>query len=82
MDKDDFLDALKEQYAEEILQACLECCDAEQVSVDIETLNELLNQLMESALTEGLQDIDFEKLVEDILQEFRPELADYIKLAC
>jgi hypothetical protein len=58
MDRDDFLDNIRRQYADEIHEAYLEC-EHETGKVDFAQLNKKLGKLMKSAKAEGLQNKEF-----------------------
>ena len=63
MDRDDFLFALKERYAEEIYEAYLECEHDDGKVIDFNQLNSMLAKLQRSAIVEGLTPEDFDELL-------------------
>lgn len=68
MNREDFLDTLRKQYAEEIDEAYLEC-EHESGKVDQEALKACLDKLMKSAKAEGLPPKEFFDLVQSTLPE-------------
>ena len=69
MDREDFLFALREQYAEEIHEAYLECEHQDGNVVDHSKLNEILNKMMKTARVDGLAGEDFMELVTTTLED-------------
>jgi hypothetical protein len=67
MDRESFLDGIKQQYAERIHEAYIEC-EHEEV-VDFTRLGTALKKLMTQAKAEGLPAKDFEDLVRSTLPE-------------
>ena len=67
MNRESFLDAVKQQYSEEINEAYIECGHAEGSSLDMPELNKRLSKLMANAKVEGLSEPDFLELVRSIL---------------
>jgi hypothetical protein len=68
MDRDDFIEGLREQYSNQIQQAYL-ACEHDKNRVDWKQLNEKLNKLMKSAVAEGLSRPQFEDLIRHSLPE-------------
>jgi hypothetical protein len=67
MNKESFLETLRDQYREEIREAHIES-EHHQV-IDFPSLNRSLNQLMKTAKYDGLSRSDFEELVKNTLPE-------------
>lgn len=63
MDREGFLDAVRQQYAEEIQEIYLECRQEQGRTVDFIQLNRRLQRLMRNAVVEGLTPEDFRDLV-------------------
>lgn len=76
MDRDSFIEALREQYAEEIYEAYLECEHDNGKVVDYRQLNQALNKMMRTAKVDGLPEVEFKDLVSSEL----PQVMDKIEL--
>lgn len=74
MDRDDFVEALREQYADEIHEAYIECEHENGKNIDFEKLNDSLAKLMKAANVDGLHDSDFKELVKSTL----PEVVEHV----
>lgn len=68
MDRDDFIEGLREQYSNQIQQAYL-ACEHEHNRIDWKALNDKLNKLMKNAVAEGLTRPQFEDLIRFSLPE-------------
>ncbi len=66
MDRDDFIDQLKQQYANGIFEAYLQC-EHERGEVDFSTLKERLERIGKAAAVEGLRPGDFHELIFGVL---------------
>lgn len=66
MNREDFLDTIRKQYADEIHEAYIECAH-EAGNTDWSVLNGKLSKLMRSAKAEGLPNKDFVDLVQSTL---------------
>ena len=73
MDRDSFLETLRQQYAEDIREAYLECEHGKE-AVDLKKLNAKLVQLHKEAKVDGLPSPDFADLVRAEL----PDVADKV----
>ena len=69
MDREDFLFALREQYAEEIQEAYLQCEHEEGKVIDYSALKGLLMKMMKTARVDGLPSEDFSDLVRSTLPD-------------
>lgn len=74
MNREGFLETLKQQYAEDIHAAWIEC-EKEYGEVNYPKLNQLLSKLMKNAKLDGLSQKDFEELVRSTIPEASKELA-------
>jgi hypothetical protein len=74
MNKESFLDALKQQFTDEIHEAYIECEHGTEGKVDLPSLNLRIQKLMAHAQIEGLSPIEFQQLVRATL----PGVADKI----
>jgi hypothetical protein len=74
MDRESFLDTLRQKYAENIHEAYLECEHEDGRSVDYPRLNGLLQKLAKTAKVEGLPPKEFEDLVRSTLPEVNGKL--------
>ena len=77
MDREDFIEHLRQQYADGIFEAYLEC-EHESGKVDFETLKARLEKIGKAAAVEGLASQDFHELVfgvlpHDIVETLFPE---------
>jgi hypothetical protein len=66
MDRDDFLEQLRQQYADGIYEAYLEC-EHEGGVVDYPELRQKIDRISRSASVEGLSSKDFHELVLGLL---------------
>ena len=69
MDREDFLFALREQYAEEIQEAYRQCEHEDGKVVDYPQLKSLLMKMMKTARVDGLPREDFSDLVRSTLPD-------------
>ena len=76
MDREDFLFALREQYAEEIHEAYMQCAHENGKVVDFSKLNQILTKMMKTAKVDGLPHDEFSELVRTTL----PAVADKVHL--
>ena len=76
MNKESFLEVVKQQYSDEIHAAYIEC-EHGHGKVDFKGLNERLQKLMANAKVEGLAPCDFEELARATLPA---EVASTIEL--
>jgi hypothetical protein len=77
MDRENHLESVRQQYADEIREAYIECEHGySENRVNIDELTQRLSTLMENAKVEGLPDVEFEELVVATL----PEVYDKIQL--
>lgn len=67
MDRESFLDTLREQYADEIHEAYVACNHGE--AVDYDQLNTSLGRIMKTARVDGLSEADFAELVQSTIPE-------------
>jgi hypothetical protein len=72
MNRESFLEAVKEQYADEIHEAYLECEHGEKL--DLPKLESMLARLMAAASHEGISASDFKELVRTTLPDHADEL--------
>jgi hypothetical protein len=77
MDKETFLDAIRQQYVDDIHEAYLECDHGGDHMIDMATLNKKLRTLMANAKVDGLSAAEFEELAKATL----PDVAGKIDLA-
>lgn len=76
MNRESFLDTIKQQYTDEIREAYLECEHGyAPFRVDVMELNRRLNKLRAIAKKEGLPMMDFEELARAAL----PDVAEMIE---
>ncbi len=66
MNREDFIEQLKQQYANGIFEAYLEC-EHEHGEVDFSTLKERLDKIGKAAAVEGLRPMDFHELIFGVL---------------
>lgn len=66
MNREDFIEELKKQYAEVIFEAYLEC-EHEKGAVDFESLKAHIEKIGKAAGVEGIQWNDFNELVQSVL---------------
>jgi hypothetical protein len=66
MDREDFIDQLKQQFANGIFEAYLEC-EHERGEVDYPALKAHLERLGRAAALEGLNEKDFHELIFGVL---------------
>ena len=77
MNRESFLDAIRQQYTDEIREAYLECEHGyAPYRVDVPELNRRLDKLMANAKVEGLAEVEFEELARATL----PDVAEQIVL--
>jgi hypothetical protein len=77
MNRDDFLDTLRQQYAEDIREAYLECEHGADRPIDVKRLNGLLRKLQKDAKVDGLPGGEFDDLVRSTL----PQICDTLSWA-
>ena len=78
MNKESFLEVVRQQYAEEIHAAYLEHEHGGGKKIDVQGLNKCLQKLMANAKVEGLAPAEFEELVHATLPE---EVVHHLELA-
>jgi len=66
MDREDFIETLKKQYADNIHEAYLEC-EHEKGSVDYPELKARIDKIARSAAVEGLRPAEYQDLVHSVL---------------
>jgi hypothetical protein len=76
MNKESFLDTIKQQYSDEIHAAYVECEHGGGHKIDLPELSKRLQKLMASAKVEGLPGAEFEDLVRATL----PDIAEKVEL--
>ena len=69
--------ALREQYAEEIHEAYLQCAHENGKVVDFPRLNQILSKMMKTAKVDGLPHDEFSELVKTTL----PDVATKVQLS-
>jgi hypothetical protein len=84
MDREDFIEILKKQYADNIHEAYLEC-EHEKGSIDYPSLKAQIEKIAKSASVEGLRPGEYHELVHSVLphevvetlypEEFAPKAA-------
>jgi|GEM_PF-1323524 len=74
MDRESFLETVRQQYAEEIQEAYYECEHEDGREIDYIKLNQNLARLMQGAMLDGLPPADFEDLVRSTLPQASPKL--------
>lgn len=67
MNRESFLETVKQQYSEEIHEAFIECEHGGERKVDLPKLDDLLERLGQNAQKEGLSAGDFVELVQSTL---------------
>ena len=77
MDREDFIENVKKQFADSINEAYLEC-EHEKGSVDYPALREHIDKIAKAAAVEGLRPHEYHELVccilpHDIVEELYPE---------
>ncbi len=75
MNKESFLETIRQQFSDEILEVYNECAHGGQ-GVDVPQLNQRLNKMMAHAKHQGLSHAEFEELVKMLL----PSMADQVQL--
>lgn len=76
MSREDFLEVLREQFAEEIHEAYIECEHDGGAIIDMPALNKKLVRMVKAAKVQGFPESDFRELVRSTL----PDLADQIEI--
>ena len=79
MNKEGFQDALREQFADEIHEAYIECEHEDGHKIDYKKLNDTLTRLMKTARMEGLPEQEFVDLVRSTLP-VAPEYLTFIPM--
>ncbi len=84
MDREDFIETLKRQYADNIHEAYIEC-EHEKGVVDYPALKAQIDKIARSAAVEGLRPSEYQELVHSVLphdvveglypEEFAPKAA-------
>lgn len=74
MTKEQFIETLKAQYKEEIEEILLESEHSYRLTIDYELLNQKMEELIRSALTDGLE----EKIVWDLIHARIPSYVNYM----
>lgn len=74
MDREDFLETIKQQFADEIQEAYLECEHDDGRKIDYPQLQAKLAKLMQHAKVEGLPHSEFEGLVYNLLPQIRGKI--------
>ena len=69
MNRESFLETIRQQYADEIREAYIECEHDEGRTFDIPELNKRLKKLMSAAKVSGLAPAEFEEMVRSILPD-------------
>jgi hypothetical protein len=69
MNREDYLEGLREQYAEEIQEAYVECSHERGKVTDVPTLKSRLLKLQKNAKVEGLVETEFADLVNTALSD-------------
>ncbi len=67
MNRESFLDTLRQQYSDEIRGAFLECAHERGEQVDFQKLDEMLTKLMQNASVDGLPEQEFVELVQSTI---------------
>jgi hypothetical protein len=75
MNKESFLETIRQHYSDEILEVYNECAHGGN-GVDVKQLNDRLIKMMANAKREGLSNAEFEDLVKMLL----PTAADQVQL--
>lgn len=68
------METLRQQYADGVHEAFLECESSDTGKVDLERLSEMLERLRRNARIEGLPGRDFDEIVRSMLPEYWKQL--------
>ncbi len=79
MDKESFLDTLRQQYVEDIHEAYIECEHGDDHKIDMPKLEQLLWKLMKNAKVDGLLPKEFMDLVRSTLPDAAGQI-DFTRL--
>ena len=74
LDKEIFMESLKEQYKDDVKMIIHECQFAGKTYLDVEGLNSKLKKLHNFALNEGLSDDDWYEIIYQLAPEIYEEI--------